>query len=242
MLLNQASAATATSLLDALSAAATANATSGSGKWLDVRSYDGELLVTQQLGAVTGSIAGKLQSATDANGTGAADITGYTFSVNTANSTSTIAVDPEKGPRRLSRLCRHDRHRAFAGEHRRLRQEEDRLKQARSTARRLNAPGTHSRRRPMFTENLAAFFNTSSGFAIAATLQGGSAGGVAVIFDEAYLEQLGIAGTRPQALVQATAVLQTDVDKTLTIGATTYTIKGRELVDDGAIAVLTLKL
>lgn len=98
MLLNQASAATATSLLDAVSAAATANATSGSGKWLDVRAYDGEILVTQQLGAVTGSIAGKLQSASDANGTGAADISGYTFGTNTANSTSTIAVDPKKVP------------------------------------------------------------------------------------------------------------------------------------------------
>jgi hypothetical protein len=96
MLNSQASAATATSLLDALSAAATANATSGAGKWLDVRPYDGELLVTQQLGAVTGTIAGKLQSASDVNGTGAADISGYTFGTNTANSTSTIAVDPKK--------------------------------------------------------------------------------------------------------------------------------------------------
>lgn len=96
MLLNQASAATATSLLDAVSAANTAAATSGSAKWLDVRPYDGEILVTQQLGAVTGTIAGKLQSASDANGTGAADITGYTFGTNTANSTSTIAVDPKK--------------------------------------------------------------------------------------------------------------------------------------------------
>jgi len=96
MLLNQASAATSTSLLDALSAAATANATSGSGKWLDVRAYDGEILVTQNLGSVTGTIAGKLQSATDANGTGGADISGYTFGTNTANSTSTIAVDPKK--------------------------------------------------------------------------------------------------------------------------------------------------
>lgn len=96
MLLNQASAATATSLLDALSAAATANATSGAGKWLDVRIYDGEMLVTQQLGAVTGTIAGKLQSATDANGTGAADITGATFGTNTANSTSTQAIDPKR--------------------------------------------------------------------------------------------------------------------------------------------------
>jgi hypothetical protein len=33
-----------------------------------------------------------------------------------------------------------------------------------------------------------------------------------------------------------------DVGKTLTIGATTYTIKGREPVDDGAFVVLTLKV
>lgn len=96
MLGSQAGAATMTSLLDALSAAATANATSGAGKWLDVRGYDGELLVIQQLGAVTGSIAGKLQSASDVNGTGAADIAGATFGTNTANSTSTLVVDPKK--------------------------------------------------------------------------------------------------------------------------------------------------
>jgi hypothetical protein len=96
MLLNQASAATVASVLDAVSAANTAAATSGSAKWLDVRPYDGELLAIQQLGAVTGTIAGKLQSASDANGTGAADITGYTFPTNTANSTSSIAVDPKK--------------------------------------------------------------------------------------------------------------------------------------------------
>lgn len=96
MMLNQASAATATALLDSLSAAATANATSGAGKWLDVRPYDGEILVVQQLGAVTGTIAGKLQSASDANGTGAADITGATFGTNTANSTSSQAIDPKR--------------------------------------------------------------------------------------------------------------------------------------------------
>lgn len=97
MLLNQASAATSTSLIDAVSAANTAAATSGSGKWLDVRTYDGEILVTQNIGAVTGSITGKLQSATDANGAGAADITGYTFTiVSSANNVQTIAVDPKK--------------------------------------------------------------------------------------------------------------------------------------------------
>jgi len=97
MLFSQASAATATSLIDAVSAAATANATSGAGKWLDVRIYDGEFLVTQQIGAVTGSITGKLQSATDANGTGAADITGAAFTiVSAANNTQTFALDPKK--------------------------------------------------------------------------------------------------------------------------------------------------
>jgi hypothetical protein len=95
MLLSQASAATSTSLLDALSAAATANATSGSGKWLDVRPYDGEIMVTLNLGAVTGTIAGKLQSASDANGTGAADITGATFGTTAANSTTKIVIDPK---------------------------------------------------------------------------------------------------------------------------------------------------
>lgn len=97
MLLNQAGAATMTSLLDAVSAANTAAATSGAGKWLDVRPYDGEILVVQQIGAVTGSITGKLQSASDANGTGAADISGATFTaVSSANSTQSIAVDPKK--------------------------------------------------------------------------------------------------------------------------------------------------
>lgn len=95
MLLNQATAATSTSLLDAVSAANTAAATSGSAKWLDVRPYDGEIMVTLNLGAVTGTIAGKLQSATDANGTGAADITGATFGTTAANSTTKIVVDPK---------------------------------------------------------------------------------------------------------------------------------------------------
>lgn len=97
MLLSQASASTSSTLIDAVSAANTAAATSGSGKWLDVRVYDGEILVTQAIGAVTGSIAGKLQSASDANGTGAADISGATFtSVSSANNVQTIAIDPKR--------------------------------------------------------------------------------------------------------------------------------------------------
>lgn len=95
MLLNQASAATSTALLRPVSAANTAAATSGSGMWLDVRSYSGEIMVVLELGAVTGTISGKLQSATDANGTGAADIPGATFGTTGANSTTKITVDPK---------------------------------------------------------------------------------------------------------------------------------------------------
>jgi hypothetical protein len=94
MLLNQGSAATSTALLRAVSAANTAAATSGSGNWLDVRPYDGEIMVTLDLGAVTGTISGKLQSATDANGTGAADISGATFGTTLTNTTTKITVDP----------------------------------------------------------------------------------------------------------------------------------------------------
>jgi hypothetical protein len=100
MMHSQASAATAVSLLDAVDAADTAAASSGSGKWLDVRTYDGEILVIQNIGVVdAGSITGKLQSATDANGTGAADISGYAFTaVTTSNdpNVQTLAVDPKK--------------------------------------------------------------------------------------------------------------------------------------------------
>lgn len=102
MLNSQASAATSTALLHAVDAANTAAATSGAGMWLDVRPYDGEIEVIQNVGVVTaGSITGKLQSATDANGTGAADISGYTFTaVTTSNDplTQKIVVDPKAVP------------------------------------------------------------------------------------------------------------------------------------------------
>ena len=98
MLKYQDSAATATSLLDAASCANTGAATSGAGKWLDVRGYDGEILVVQQSGAVNGAtLVGKLQYASDANGTGGTDITGAVFTtVTAANKTHTIALDPKK--------------------------------------------------------------------------------------------------------------------------------------------------
>jgi len=111
MLLNQASAATVGQILPPKSCANTSAATSGSAQWLDVRGFKGELLVTQVTGAFTGtgSLAGKLQSATDANGAGAGDIVGSTFPTITIDTnaitggsvgkaTESISVDPRRVP------------------------------------------------------------------------------------------------------------------------------------------------
>lgn len=90
MLNNEAGAATPNILLNPASCANTAAATGG---WVDVRQFEGDLLVIQQIGAITGSIDGKLQDATDGSGTGAADVTGATFTqVTSANSVQKISV------------------------------------------------------------------------------------------------------------------------------------------------------
>jgi len=59
-------------MLDPVSAAATVNATSG---WIDVRDAEGDVVVTNQIGAMTGSCTWTLEDATDASGTGGAGIT-----------------------------------------------------------------------------------------------------------------------------------------------------------------------
>ena len=92
----------------------------------------------------------------------------------------------------------------------------------------------------MFAENLDAFFDTTTGLALDATYDGGTA--VKVIFDAAYLEQFGVAGVRPAALGKASVFPANAVGKTLLIGATTYVVKGREPIDDGALVLLTLRV
>ena len=72
MMNNEGQAASVVKLLDPVSAAATANATSG---WVDIRQYEGDLVVAVQTGALTGTITWTLEDATDAAGTGAAGIT-----------------------------------------------------------------------------------------------------------------------------------------------------------------------
>jgi hypothetical protein len=92
----------------------------------------------------------------------------------------------------------------------------------------------------VFAENLDAFFDSVAGHAVAATYDGGTA--VKVIFDAAYLEQFGVAGVRPVAVGKASVFPANAVGKTLLIGATTYVIKGREQIDDGALVALTLRV
>jgi hypothetical protein len=69
---NQAQAATAVLMLNPISAANTAAATSA---WIDVRAAEGDLLFTVQSGALTGSITWTIEDATDGSGTGGAGIT-----------------------------------------------------------------------------------------------------------------------------------------------------------------------
>lgn len=95
MLLNQASAATTTSLVPAKSAANTAAATTAASGWLDVRQYDGELLIVQNVGALTGSVVGKLQGGTSASGANAVDIPGAVFTLADEAGVQSIAIDPK---------------------------------------------------------------------------------------------------------------------------------------------------
>jgi len=91
----------AAALLHAVSAANTAAATSGAGLWLDISNFIGDVLVSQDVGVCTGSgsINGKLQAASDANGTGAADVTGATFtSVTASNNSQVYAITPDQMP------------------------------------------------------------------------------------------------------------------------------------------------
>lgn len=63
---------TSVKLLDPISAAATANATSA---WVDVTKAEGDIVFTNQVGALTGSITWTIEDATDGSGTGAAGMT-----------------------------------------------------------------------------------------------------------------------------------------------------------------------
>lgn len=91
----------------------------------------------------------------------------------------------------------------------------------------------------MFAEDLDAFFSTDE-HALAGTLQGGAE--VAVILDRGLVEAFGaVVASGPVALAKAADIGAGNLNQTLTIAGTTYTIRERHLVDDGAIVALQLQ-
>lgn len=72
MLGNEGQVATIKKLLDPVSAANTAAATSG---WIDARDAEGDIVFTNQVGALTGSITWTIEHADDSGGTNGAAIT-----------------------------------------------------------------------------------------------------------------------------------------------------------------------
>lgn len=72
MLGNEGQAATSKLLLNPVSAANTAAATSS---WIDARDAEGDIVFTNQVGALTGSITWTIEHASDNSGTGGAAIT-----------------------------------------------------------------------------------------------------------------------------------------------------------------------
>ena len=97
MLNNEASAASVVSLADIA-----ARTTNLNGSWVDVRAYEGDLLIVLDIGAVSGTtptLDVKIQDATDGSGTGAADITGAAFAqATTANQRAKLVI-PAGAPR-----------------------------------------------------------------------------------------------------------------------------------------------
>jgi hypothetical protein len=100
----------------------------------------------------------------------------------------------------------------------------------------------------MFDEDPDDFLDTDE-HAVDAIYDGATK--VKVIIDRAYLEGVGIGGTNPVATGKASDFPATAIGKTLAedpehpwpawIGATSFTIRGREPQDDGAFVLLQLE-
>jgi hypothetical protein len=94
MLASQPSAKSTSTLLSPGSKSATAFAT---GPWVSVSDAEGHLEIVQLVGAITGSVDGKIQHADDGSGTNAADVPGAVFA-QVAAQDSTLAINiPAKG-------------------------------------------------------------------------------------------------------------------------------------------------
>ena len=94
----------------------------------------------------------------------------------------------------------------------------------------------------MFAEDTTAFFDTTTGFAQAATVGGAS---VAVIFDNANalgsVGPFGMASTQPSVTLPTAQVPATPVGTSVVVGATTYLVAAHE-PDGTGISRLILEL
>jgi hypothetical protein len=93
-------------------------------------------------------------------------------------------------------------------------------------------------------ENLDNFVipKTAGGLADPATLQGGPVDGVSVLFDRPFIEQLGMSGTEPACIAKASAITESDRNKTLTVNGVVFTILNVMPFDDAAFVVVKLKV
>lgn len=82
---------TSLELLAAGSKAATANAT---GSAVDVSAYEGPMVVVQNIGAITGSIVGKIQDSADGS-TDWQDVTGAAFTSSSAAGQKSMVIEPD---------------------------------------------------------------------------------------------------------------------------------------------------
>jgi hypothetical protein len=87
-----------------------------------------------------------------------------------------------------------------------------------------------------FAENIALFFDTENGFAKQATWQSTSVGG---IFDDAYVDALGMASSGPRFTCPTGSVGGVVQGQTIVIDAITYRIVGVE-PDGTGVTVLQL--
>lgn len=85
-----------------------------------------------------------------------------------------------------------------------------------------------------FVENLTAFF---ADFGVPATL---GAATITVIFDAAYADPLGIAGTEPRATCASADVAALVQGSPITIGGKAYTVRDKQ-PDGTGITVLLLE-
>lgn len=91
-----------------------------------------------------------------------------------------------------------------------------------------------------FTEDLTVFFDTTQGFAVAATLDAVASG--PVIFDEGFLRELGmVSGSNPMCVGIATDYAANCVGRTLAIAQGSFVIRDRQLMDDGKLVLLQLE-